>query len=426
MRNDITPAEDFKFSKVEELIEAYQSGEIVILVDDEDRENEGDFIIAAEFATPEAINFMARQGRGLICISITEERSTELDLAPMNTDNSALLGTPFTISVDAIEGTTTGISAYDRAKTIQKMIDPACRPEELARPGHMFPLVANPAGVLARPGHTEAVVDLAKLAGLNPSGVLCEILSDNGEMARLPELMQIAAKHNLRIGHIKDIIQYRRDNETLIQLESRVDMPTPKGEFELLLFRSLINPDETHLALIRENWKPGESVLTRVHSECLTGDVFGSRRCDCGPQLEKAMELIDEADSGIIIYMHQEGRGIGLAEKLKAYRLQQMGRDTVDANLELGFEADQREYWFAAQILRLLGVNSVDLLTNNPAKIQALSAHGIQIANRIPVLIEADEKNRGYLKTKKDRMGHLLNGSTNVVPSLEINVNDTE
>ncbi|MGH1364022.1 MAG: GTP cyclohydrolase II [Calditrichia bacterium] len=407
--NTHTPQYD-EFSSVAELIEAYKRGEVLILVDDEDRENEGDFIVASEHATPEAINFMAKEGRGLICVSITEKRAAALDLSPMSQENTALLGTPFTMSVDAIENTTTGISAFDRAITISKMIAADTSPTELARPGHVFPLVADSNGVLARPGHTEAVVDLAKLSNLNPSGVLCEILSEDGTMARLPELHRIAQKHGLKIGHIKDIISYRQSNEKLIELESRVDLPTKHGNFELLLFRSLVDPDETHLALLKDGWKESDSVLTRIHSECLTGDVFGSGRCDCGQQLETAMKAIHDNGSGIILYMHQEGRGIGLAEKLKAYALQEQGIDTVDANLKLGFAADAREYWFAVQILRHLGVRSVDLITNNPEKINQLEKQHIHVASRVPSLVEAGMNNVEYLRTKQSRMGHLLNG----------------
>lgn len=396
------------FVTAEEAIEAYRNGEMLILIDDEDRENEGDFVMAAEFVTPDAINFMVTHGRGLVCVSITEARAKELDLPMMVTQNSALLGTAFTVSVDAVENTTTGISTSDRAETIRVMLDNDTRPEDLGRPGHIFPLVANPGGVLVRPGHTEAVVDLAKAAGCKPAGVLCEILATDGTMARLPQLMALAEEFDLKIASVEDVVKYRQRNETLIQEVTDVALPSRYGNFNLSFFENIHNPNEYHMALAKGCWEKEEPVLIRVHSECMTGDTFGSLRCDCGNQLHSALYAIEENGSGVVLYMKQEGRGIGLANKLRAYNLQDQGKDTVEANEALGFKADLREYWFAVQMLKYMGITRVKLMTNNPRKVDALKQYGIDVVERVPLLVGANPSNKRYLQTKKDKLGHLI------------------
>lgn len=394
----------------EAAIEAFRRGEMLILIDDEERENEGDLVIAAEYATPQAINFMATHGRGLICLALTAERARELRLTPMVESNTALLGTAFTVSVDAKQRTATGISAFDRAETIRGLIAPETRPEDLARPGHVFPLIAHPHGVLGRPGHTEAVIDLARAAGLKPSGVLCEILDHDGSMARLPRLLEMAAKFNLKVASVGDLINHRYRNEKLVKKVTDVHLPGVYGDFRLHLYQSLLNPAEHHLALVKGNLAGEDPVLLRIHSECLTGDTLGSLRCDCGDQLHSALQRIEEAGRGVVLYLRQEGRGIGLANKILAYRLQDEGKDTVEANEALGFKADLREYWFAAQVIKDLGIRKVRLMTNNPAKVQGLVEHGIEVAERIPLVMEANPLNEKYLRTKRDKLGHIIHG----------------
>ena len=399
--------ESVKLNTIDEAIEEFRQGKIVVVVDDEDRENEGDFIMAAERITPQAINFMSKYGRGMICMPITPERADELDLDPMVGKNTALHGTSFTVTIDAVHNTTTGISAQDRATTILTAIDPRTKPADLARPGHIFPLRAAPGGVLKRAGHTEAVVDLARLAGLMPTGVLCEIMSDDGTMARLPELMQIAERFKLKIICIRDLIEYRKRTESLIQRMVEVDLPTAYGQFRLINYRSLVD-DKNHLALVKGQINPEESVLVRVHSECLTGDVFGSLRCDCGDQLHKALQMIEAEGCGVLLYMNQEGRGIGLENKLKAYKLQDNGKDTVEANLELGFKPDLRDYGIGAQMLLDLGVRRMRLLTNNPRKVIGLKGYHLEIVERVPIEVPPNPVNKGYLKTKREKLGHYL------------------
>ncbi len=400
--------EEIKLDSIADAIEAIRKGEVIIVVDDEDRENEGDFVCAAECITPEIINFMSKEGRGLICAPLSEARCTELKLDLMVGSNTATHETPFTVSVDLLgNGCTTGISASDRSKTIQALVDPNTKPEDLGRPGHIFPLKAKDEGVLRRVGHTEAAVDLARLAGFKPAGVLIEIMSEDGSMARLPELKKIATKFNLKLISIKDLIEYRLANEVLVKREIGVDMPTTLGDFDLIAYRQ-ISTGELHLALIKGTWEKDEPVLVRVHSSCVTGDIFGSCRCDCGPQLHKSMDMIQQAGKGVLLYMNQEGRGIGLLNKLKAYKLQEQGRDTVEANLELGFKMDQRDYGTGAQILRDLQISKLKLITNNPVKRAALSGYGLEITETVPIEIASNPHNLRYLQTKRDKMGHTI------------------
>lgn len=391
---------------IESAIEDIKAGKLVIVVDDEDRENEGDFITASKNVTPEVINFMSKHGRGLICVPLLEERCNELGLELMVNNNTALHETAFTVSVDLLgHGCTTGISAHDRAKTVQALIDPATKPEDLGKPGHIFPLRAKKGGVLRRAGHTEATVDLARLSGFEPSGVLVEIMNDDGTMARLPELKEIAKKFDFKIISIKDLIEYRIKRDSLIDEIVRVDMPTQYGHFKLVAFQEK-NSSNEHLALLKGTWKPDEPVMVRVHSSCFTGDILGSLRCDCGEQLHKAMQMVQAEGKGVILYMNQEGRGIGLLNKLKAYRLQEEGMDTVEANLHLGFQTDQRDYGVGAQILRHIGVTKLRLLTNNPKKRVGLIGYGLEIVDNIPLKIEPNPHNEKYLQTKRDKMGH--------------------
>lgn len=397
-----------KLNTIEEAIEDIRQGKVIIVVDDANRENEGDFITAAHNATPEVINFMATHGRGLICASLTEERCTELNLELMVNKNTSSHETAFTVSVDLIgKDTTTGISASDRSKTILALINPKTKPEDLGRPGHIFPLRAKQGGVLRRAGHTEATIDLARLAGFAPAGVLVEIMNEDGTMARLPDLLKIAEKLNLKIISIEDLICYRLRMETLIEREVKVILPTAWGHFDLVAYRQT-NTGEEHLALIKGKWDKDEPVLVRVHSSCITGDIFGSCRCDCGPQLHTAMEMIEKEGKGVLVYMNQEGRGIGLLNKLKAYQLQEQGMDTVEANIELGFKADEREYGVGAQILRDLGVTKMKLMTNNPTKRAGLIGYGLEIVENVPIHTSSNEHNRNYLLTKRDKMGHNL------------------
>jgi 3,4-dihydroxy 2-butanone 4-phosphate synthase / GTP cyclohydrolase II len=393
---------------IEEALEDIRQGKVVIVVDDEDRENEGDFITAARNATPEVINFMIKEGRGLVCTPLTEEHCDELGLGLMVQDNTALHQTPFTVSIDLLgHGCTTGISAQDRSKTVKALIDPSVKPHEFARPGHIFPLRARKGGVLRRTGHTEATIDLARLAGFEPAGVLVEILKDDGTMARLPELFEIAKKFDLKVVSIEALIKYRIEKETIIERQVEVQMPTAFGNFKLIAYKQTTTGQD-HLALVKGEWTKDESVMVRVHSSCMTGDIFGSCRCDCGPQLHKAMELVEKSGKGVILYMNQEGRGIGLLNKLKAYKLQEEGRDTVEANLELGFQMDERDYGVGAQILRDLNVSKIRLLTNNPTKRAGLIGYGLEIVENIPLEIKSNEHNELYLKTKRDKMGHEL------------------
>lgn len=399
---------------IEEAIEDIKSGKVVIVVDNEDRENEGDFVTAARNVTPEVINFMATHGRGLICAPLLEERCKELQLEMMVSNNTSQHETPFTVSIDLLgNGCSTGISASDRAKTIQALVNPKTKPEDFGRPGHIFPLKARKEGVLRRTGHTEATIDLARLAGFEPAGVLVEIMSEDGTMARLPELIQIAKKFNLKIISIEDLIAYRLRRECIISKDVEVHLPTQWGNFELIAYRHNTTNQE-HLALVKGTWEKDEPVLVRVHSSCLTGDVFGSCRCDCGHQLHKAMEMIEKEGKGVVVYMNQEGRGIGLLNKLKSYKLQENGRDTVEANIELGFKMDERDYGVGAQILRDLGVGKIKLMTNNPTKRAGLIGYGLEIVENIPIEIKSNVHNEHYLKTKRDKMGHTLRFDENV------------
>jgi 3,4-dihydroxy 2-butanone 4-phosphate synthase/GTP cyclohydrolase II len=396
------------FDSIDSAIEDIKAGKIVIVVDDEDRENEGDFICASRSITPEVVNFMVKHGRGLVCVALLEERCEALGLELMVNNNTALHETAFTVSVDLLgHGCTTGISAQDRAKTILALIDPQTKPEELGKPGHIFPLRAKKGGVLRRAGHTEAAVDLARLAGLEPSGVLVEIMNEDGSMARLPDLLEIAKKFDFKIISIKDLIEYRIKRDSLIEEIVRVDMPTRYGHFKLIAFQEKNSTNE-HLALIKGTWTPGNPVLVRVHSSCFTGDILGSLRCDCGEQLHNAMKMVEEEGTGVILYMNQEGRGIGLLNKLKAYRLQEQGMDTVEANLHLGFQMDQRDYGVGAQILRYLGVTKLKLITNNPKKRVGLIGYGLEIVENIPIKIDPNPHNEKYLQTKRDKLGHEI------------------
>jgi 3,4-dihydroxy 2-butanone 4-phosphate synthase/GTP cyclohydrolase II len=399
---------DIKLNTIEEAIEELKAGKVIIVVDDEDRENEGDFVTAAANATPEVINFMATYGRGLICATLTEERCDELELELMVGKNTAVHETNFTVSVDLIGyGCTTGISASDRSKTIKALINPDTVPGELGRPGHIFPLRSKDGGVLRRSGHTEASVDLARLAGMEPAGVLVEIMKDDGEMARLPDLMKIAAQHDMKIIAIKDLITYRLNKESLVVPEVTVNLPTAFGDFKMTAYTQIDN-NATHLALSKGTWAEDEPVLVRVHSSCMTGDIFGSCRCDCGPQLHKAMEMIDREGKGLIVYMNQEGRGIGLVNKLRSYNLQDAGFDTVEANIKLGFKGDERDYGVGAQIIRAQGVTKMRLMSNNPTKRAGLIGYGLEIVENIPIEIESNVHNETYLKTKRDKMGHHI------------------
>ena len=393
---------------IESAIDAIQQGQVVIVVDDEDRENEGDFICAAEKVTPEIINFMATHGRGLICTALEEDRCEELGLDLMVGRNTDTFKTAFTISVDLIgRGNSTGISASDRARTIQALVEPQTKPQDLARPGHIFPLRAKAGGVLRRAGHTEASIDLAKLAGLHASGVLVEIMKENGEMARLPDLKEVAKRFNLKLISIKDLINYRLRKESLIKREVSVELPTEHGDFNLVAYTQ-VNTGDSHLALVKGHWEEDEPILVRVHSSCVTGDIFGSCRCDCGGQLHRAMEMVEAAGKGVVLYMNQEGRGIGLLNKLKAYQLQEEGMDTVQANLQLGFKKDQRDYGVGAQILRDLGVTKMKLLSNNPKKRAGLIGYGLEIVDTVPIEIVPNSHNEQYLKTKRDKLGHTI------------------
>ena len=397
-----------KFNTIEEAITDIKEGKVVIVIDDESRENEGDFVAAAELATPEMINFMATHGRGLICTPLLESRCDELGLDLMIGKNSAAFETPFTISIDLIgHGCTTGISAQDRAKTVQALVDPNIRPEELGKPGHIFPLKARKGGVLRRAGHTEAAVDLARLAGLQPAGVIVEILNEDGTMARTNDLFKIAEKFDLKFITIKDLIEYRIKNETLISEEADVALPTEYGDFKMKAYKQTTN-DQLHLAIYKGEWEANDEILVRVHSSCMTGDIFGSCRCDCGPQLEQALTQIEKEGKGVLVYMNQEGRGIGLLNKLKAYELQEKGRDTVEANTELGFNADDRDYGVGAQILRAMNVSKVKLLSNNPKKRVGLMGYGIEIVESVTIEIASNKHNKLYLKAKRDKMGHSL------------------
>jgi 3,4-dihydroxy 2-butanone 4-phosphate synthase/GTP cyclohydrolase II len=395
-------------SSIESAIEDIKQGKLVIVVDDEDRENEGDFVTAARKVTPETINFMSKHGRGLICAPLVEERCDELGLELMVNNNTALHETPFTVSVDLLgHGTTTGISAHDRAATVQALINPATRPEDLGRPGHIFPLRAKRGGVLRRAGHTEATIDLARLAGYEPAGVLVEIMNEDGTMARMPQLVEIAARHGLKIISIKDLIEFRLKTDSLIEEIVRVDMPTKYGHFKLIAFKEK-NTNNEHLALIKGEWKADEPVLVRVHSSCFTGDILGSFRCDCGEQLHEAMRMVERAGQGVILYMNQEGRGIGLVNKLRAYKLQEEGMDTVEANLHLGFPTDKRDYGVGAQILRYLGISKLRLISNNPRKRAGLLGYGLEIVESVPVEIRPNPHNERYLETKRDKLGHEI------------------
>ncbi|MBP5380637.1 MAG: bifunctional 3,4-dihydroxy-2-butanone-4-phosphate synthase/GTP cyclohydrolase II [Bacteroidaceae bacterium] len=394
-------------SNIENAIEDFRQGKFVIVVDDEDRENEGDFITAAETITADKVNFMLQNGRGVLCAPITIGRAEELQLPHQVEENTSMLGTPFTVTVDLLEGCSTGVSAHDRAETIRALADPNRKPEDFGRPGHINPLYAQDKGVLRRAGHTEAAIDLARLAGMQPAAALIEILNEDGTMARLPELKQVAAQHNIRIISIKDLISYRLQRESLVEKGIEADMPTEYGHFRIIPFRQKSNGLE-HVALFKGEWKQDEPILVRMHSSCMTGDIFGSRRCDCGEQLHKAMKLIEKEGKGVVVYLNQEGRGIGLMNKIAAYKLQEQGDDTVDANIHLGFQPDERDYGVGAQILRSLGITKIRLITNNPVKRVGLEGYGLEIVENVPIVIEPNEYNRRYLETKKNRMGHKL------------------
>ncbi len=400
--------ESIRLDRIEDAIEDIRQGKMIIVADDENRENEGDLICASEAITPEIVNFMIREARGLMCVSLTNDRCVELGLEMMVDQNTTSHETPFTVSVDLLgHRCTTGISTQDRAKTIQALVDPATKPSDLGRPGHIFPLKSRSEGVLRRTGHTEASMDFAKLAGFKPSGVLIEILNEDGSMARLPDLRKIADKFDMKLVTIKDLIEYRLATESLIQREIGVDMPTEWGHFDLIAYKQK-NTGDTHLALIKGTWEADEPVMVRVHSSCVTGDIFGSCRCDCGGQLHQAMEMVEKAGKGVVLYMFQEGRGIGLLNKLKAYKLQEQGRDTVEANLELGFAMDERDYGVGAQILRDLGIRKIKLISNNPKKRAGLLGYGLEIVDSLPIEIPSNPHNEQYLKTKRDKMGHTI------------------
>ena len=398
---------EFKLNTIDEALDDFKEGKFVIVVDDEDRENEGDFIIAAEKITPEAVNFMLKNGRGVLCAPITLSRCKELQLEPQVSSNTSLLGTPFTVTIDKVEGCSTGVSTADRAATIKALADPDSKPDTFARPGHINPLYAQDNGVLRRAGHTEASIDLARLAGLYPAAALIEIMNEDGTMARMPQLVEIAKEHDLKIISIKDLIEYRLRKESLVEKGEEVDMPTEHGHFRLIPFRQKSNGLE-HIALIKGEWKSDEPILVRVHSSCMTGDIFGSQRCDCGSQLHEAMKLIDKEGKGVIVYLNQEGRGIGLMNKMRAYKLQEEGMDTVDANLCLGFKADERDYGVGAEILRQIGVHNMRLITNNPVKRIGLESYGLTITENVSIEIEPNDYNSRYLHTKAERMGHTL------------------
>ena len=398
---------DFNIDNIEAAVKDFAEGKFVIVVDDEDRENEGDLIVAAEKITPEKVNFMLKHARGVLCAPITISRCEELDLPHQVSDNTSMLGTPFTVTIDKLEGCSTGVSAHDRAATIQALADPASTPQTFGRPGHINPLYAQDNGVLRRSGHTEAAIDLCNLAGLNPAGALLEIMNEDGTMARMPELCKMAEEWGMRIVSIKDLIAYRLTKESIIEVGDEVEMPTEYGDFKLIPFRQQSNGLE-HMALVKGEWRPDEPILVRVHSSCATGDILGSKRCDCGEQLHKAMQMIDREGKGVLIYMQQEGRGIGLMNKIAAYKLQEEGYDTVDANVHLGFKPDERDYGCGAQMLRHLNVHKMRLLTNNPVKRVGLEAYGLEIVENVPIEITPNVYNERYLKTKRDRMGHTL------------------
>ena len=398
---------ELELSSIEAALEDFRQGKFVIVVDDEDRENEGDFITAAEMITPEKVNFMLRNGRGVLCAPITMSRAAELELDHQVEENTSMLGTPFTVTVDLLEGCTTGVSTHDRAATIRALADPSRKPTDFGRPGHINPLYAQDKGVLRRAGHTEAAVDLARLAGLQPAAALIEILNEDGTMARMPQLKEVAREHNLKIISIRDLIAYRLKQESLVERGVEADMPTADGHFHIIPFRQKSNGLE-HVVLYKGKWTEDEPILVRMHSSCMTGDIFGSQRCDCGEQLHKSMRMIEKEGKGLIVYLSQEGRGIGLMNKIAAYRLQEQGDDTVDANIHLGFRPDEREYGVGAQILREMGVGKLRLITNNPVKRVGLESYGLEIVENVPIVVEPNEYNRRYLETKKTRMGHKL------------------
>ena len=404
--NDVK--KEFEFNTIDEAVKDFKEGKMLIVIDDADRENEGDLIIAAEKITPQDVNFITKYARGMLCVSITPERAMELDLELMVENNTALHETPFAITIDYKHGTTTGISAHDRAKTIRAVVDSKVKPSDFARPGHIFPLIAKKGGVLKRTGHTEAVIDLAKIAGMYPAGALCEIMDEDGSMARTPKLIEFAVKHGLKIITIADLIEYRRRSEKLVRKKVIVDLPSHYGNFKLHLYENLLDPTDNPIALVKGNIEDGEPTLVRVHSECLTGDVFGSMRCDCGEQLAAAMEMVEKEGKGVVLYMRQEGRGIGLVNKLLAYELQEEGKDTVEANELLGFKADLRDYGIGAQILKDLGLKKIRLITNNPMKIKGLKGYDLEVTERVSIEIEPNDSNKKYLSTKKEKLGHLL------------------